>query len=399
MTLRSVLLFTFAAALLSGADDTPFHRAEMIFPLDHWHNHSSSIVELPTGDLLVCWFHGSGERQADDVLIKAARFNKAKAAWSEPFTLADTPQFPDTNPVLFLDNTKRLWLFWPAIIANEWETALMKYRVSSDYTQAAGPPRWSDADNILLIPRNIASRTKEVLGKDVGPSAMGRHAARMMALSTDKYFTRLGWFTRTHPLQLPSGRIILPMYSDGFSFSLMAISDDAGRTWYASEPIVGYGNIQPSVVRRKDGVLIAYMRDNGPPPKRVQTSFSRDEGLTWSPAEDSGIPNPGSSLEAIALRDGNWVMVYNNVESGRNSLAVSISKDEGQTWKWTRHLERDGRPKGAGSFHYPSVMQAQDGSIHVTYSYFLNDLPEGAARKTIKHANFNAAWVEQGDAR
>ena len=44
-------------------------------------------------------------------------------------------------------------------------------------------------------------------------------------------------------------------------------------------------------------------------------------------------------------------------------------------------------------------MQAQDGSIHVTYSYFLNDLPEGAARKTIKHANFNAAWVEQGDAR
>src|SRR5437879_1335842 len=101
MTLRSVLLFTFAAALLCGADDAPFHRAEMIFPLEHWHNHSSSIVELPTGDLLVCWFHGSGERQADDVLIRAARFNKAKAAWSEPFILADTPQFPDTNPVLF----------------------------------------------------------------------------------------------------------------------------------------------------------------------------------------------------------------------------------------------------------------------------------------------------------
>src|SRR3954447_349821 len=201
MTLHSVLLFTFTAALLSGADDAPFHRAEMIFPLEHWHNHSSSIVELPTGDLLVCWFHGSGERQADDVLINASRFNKAKATWSEPFTLADTPQFPDTNPVLFLDNTKHLWLFWPAIIANEWETALMKYRVSSDYTQAAGPPRWSEADNILLIPRNIASRTKEVLGKDVGPSAMGRHAARMIALSTDKYFTRLGWFTRTHPLQ------------------------------------------------------------------------------------------------------------------------------------------------------------------------------------------------------
>ena len=54
----------------------PFYKSELIFPLEKIHNHSSSIVELPDGDLLVCWFHGSGERTADDVVIKAARFNK-----------------------------------------------------------------------------------------------------------------------------------------------------------------------------------------------------------------------------------------------------------------------------------------------------------------------------------
>jgi len=35
-----------------------------------------------------------------------------------------------------------------------------------------------------------------------------------------------GWFTRTHPLELPSGRILVPMYSDGYSYGIMAISDD-----------------------------------------------------------------------------------------------------------------------------------------------------------------------------
>ena len=82
----------------------------------------------------------------------------------------------------------------------------------------------------------------------------------------------MGWFTRTHPLELPSGRILVPMYSDGYSFGIMAISDDGGITWTASEPIVGAGCIQPSVVRKKDGTLVAYLRDNGPPPKRAHIS-------------------------------------------------------------------------------------------------------------------------------
>jgi predicted neuraminidase len=198
---------------------------------------------------------------------------------------------------------------------------------------------------------------------------------------------RLGWFTRTHPVELSSGRILLPLYSDGFSFSLIGISDDGGQTWYASEPIVGYGNIQPSIVVKKDGSLVAYMRDNGPPPKRIQMSRSTDQGLTWSPAEDSELPNPGTSVEAIALRSGNWIIAYNDLESGRHSLALSMSDDEGATWKWKRNLET----REKSQFHYPSVIQAKDGSIHITYSYFV---PAG---KSIKHARLDEAWIKAGD--
>ncbi|MGI8745462.1 MAG: sialidase family protein [Bryobacteraceae bacterium] len=384
--MRIPILCLFAVSLAAA----PQYSGELIFPLEHWHNHSSSIVELPNGDLLVCWFHGSGERTADDVVIQAARWNKSTGKWSQPFTIADTPGFPDTNPTMFIDSRQRLFLFWPVIIAHRWETALMKYRISTDYQQASGPPRWEHQDNIILIPKYIAERTKEVLGKDAaGSGRQAEYAAKMIERAGDEYFTRMGWFTRTHPLQLPSGRILVPMYSDGFSFGIMGISDDGGYTWTASEPIIGYGCIQPSVVRKKDGTLVAYLRDNGPPPKRAHISYSKNDGVSWTPARDTEIPNPGTSLEVIRLSNDHWIAVYNDLEQGRYSLLAALSDDEGATWKWKRHLDGDPAKKINSQFHYPSVIQAKDGSIHITYSYFV---PTG---KAIKHVRLNEDWILQ----
>jgi len=42
----------------------------------------------------------------------------------------------------------------------------------------------------------------------------------------------------------------------------------------------------------------------------------------------------------VRLANGHWLLVRNDTIRGRNSLAVSISDDEGKTWKWTRHLEK-----------------------------------------------------------
>ena len=122
-----------AAGGSPASQDKPFLESELIFPLEHWHNHGSCIVECPNGDLLVCWYHGSGERTADDVVVLGARQQKGARQWSAPFLMADTPGYPDTNPTMFIDPQKRLWLLWPIILANRWETALMKYRISSDY--------------------------------------------------------------------------------------------------------------------------------------------------------------------------------------------------------------------------------------------------------------------------
>jgi len=380
-----------------AAQDSPFFASELVFPLEHWHNHSSSVVELPNGDLFVAWFHGSGERSSDDVVIRGARWNKKTEKWTNPFLLADSPGFPDTNCVLYLDSKSRLWLFWPVIVANTWESALMKYRVSSDYLQPDGPPRWERSDNIILIPRNIAERTQAVFGHLVGEPGIGARASEQIAKANDKFFSRMGWFTRNHPVELASGRMLVPMYSDGYSFSLLAVSDDGGETFYASEPIVGFGNIQPALAVRRNGEIVAYMRDNGPPPKRIQTAVSKDDGLTWSTAVDTEIPNPGSSCQVRTLKNGLWLLVYNDTERGRHSLAVSLSDDEGKNWKWTRHVEHDAAEAQPSTFRYPSLWEAKDGTLHLSYSYSINRLPPDAARNSIKHAHFNLEWIKQGD--
>ncbi len=398
-----------AEAASSREPSAPIYEAELIFPLEHWHNHASCIVEAPNGDLLVCWFHGSGERTADDVKIEGARLRKGERNWSERFVMADTPGYPDTNCAMFIDPRGRLWLLWPTILANEWHTALMKYRISSDYSKD-GPPRWEFSDVLHVTPGQefadaVVKWTSE-REKSLGSDTSERAADWLRDLRThaqDKLYRRLGWMTRAHPFVLDGTRLIVPLYSDGFSFSLMALSDDWGQTWRTSTPLIGAGNIQPSIVERRDGSLFTLMRDNGPAPHRLHQSESRDRGESWSPVTDSELPNPGSGAEITGLRDGRWALISNDTERGRNSLAVQLSDDEGKTWKWRRHLEFEKPGPGAGSFHYPSLIQAKDGTLHASYSYHLarRDLPKDVdgdpAAKSIKHVHFDEAWIMAGD--
>jgi predicted neuraminidase len=413
-----LLCLSLFAPFGSAQIEKPFHSAELIFPLEHWHNHSSCIVEAPNGDLLVCWFHGSGERTADDVKIEGARKRKGASAWSPRFTMADTPGYPDTNCTMFVDPMNRLWLLWPTIMANEWHTALMKYKISSRWL-GEGVPKWETQEVLHVTPGpefvegvnramdklEASSGLSGALSAEHPRETLQAYIARMRKIAGDKLYRRMGWMTRAHPFVLDAKRLIVPLYSDGYSISLMAISDDWGATWHTSTPLVGGGNIQPSIVQRKDGSLYTLMRDNGPAPKRLHQSESRDRGETWSEVSDSALPNPGSGAEIIGLRNGHWVLIYNDTERDRHNLAVSISDDEGKSWKWTRHLELDPPGADAGRYHYPTIIQARDGSLHASYSYHISpnkarkDAGGRPMHKTIKHAHFNEAWVMAEDAK
>ncbi|GIV08060.1 MAG: hypothetical protein KatS3mg019_0151 [Fimbriimonadales bacterium] len=381
------------------------YTSELIFPLNGWHNHASSIVECPNGDLLVCWFSGSGERTADDVQILGARRRRGASRWSQPFTMADTPDYPDCNPVLFIDARKRLWLVWITILNHRWEGSLLKYRLSTDY-QRTFAPRWTMGDVIHISPDERFVEAVEVWLKKLesqGASLPTPLRARLEVYlrtvrqnASDKLSRRLGWMTRIPPL-VEGDRIYLPLYSDGFSFSLIAINEDGSDRWKPSLPILGAGAVQPSLLRRRDGTLVAYMRDNGPPPNRVFVSYSYDNGSTWTEAEKTDLPNPGSSVAALALRTGEWLLIGNDTEQGRHQLAIWLSEDEGRTWRLARHLEKD--EPGHGRYSYPCAIQSRDGAIHVTYSYAIEraDLPRDEhgrpKRSAIKWARFERVWL------
>lgn len=367
--------------------EQPLLESQLVFPLRSEHNHAPSIVELPDGSFLASWYRGSGERKADDVAIYGARLAKGSNEWSPDFLMTDTPGFPDGNTAMMVDNQGHLHLFWPLVLANTWESCITQQLVSHQPTGTASPV-WNRKESLWLKPEDFSTEalTKldkllEALPKPL-PENLAKEVSQVQTRLADKLHQRLGWQTRCKPSVLKSGRILLPLYTDTYSFSIMAISDDHGVTWRAGKPLMGFGNIQPSVLEKKDGSLVAYMRENGFT-DRIRTATSVDGGESWSDVTSLDLPNPGSGLDAVRIASGNWVLIYNDSTKGRNRLAVSLSRDEGQSWSDPKHLEN----QPAGSFHYPAIIQSSDGKIHAIYSYFVQ---EG---KSMKHAQFDESWI------
>lgn len=387
-------------ASFSVADTAPLYRERFIFSGDRGHVHASSIVETPDGSLLAVWyengpqnpayyFQGGDADKSDDVRIAGARLSRGGAAWEAPFVMSDTFGLSDNNPALGIDAQKRLWLVHAtltAVPARTWGSALLQYKVATDY-EGSGAPRWVRSS--ILVPKpdgldELVAREADGVRRRAGrQSPQGLERARgLLERLDDPFARRLGWMPRVHPLALRDGAFLVPLANENFNVAVMAITRDGGETWTFSRPVPGMGVTQPSVVQLRDGRLVAFFRD-ATPAHRIHRSESADGGLTWTPVTVTTLPNPGAGIEAITLASGDLAIIYNDKESSpRDRLAVSISSDQGQTWRWTRHLENTPGER----FDYPSLVQGADGSLHATYSYNL---------KTIKHVTFNEAWVRK----
>ncbi|CAM3324710.1 sialidase family protein [Aquirufa ecclesiirivi] len=299
--------------------------------------HASTIEETPTG-LVTAWFGGTEERHPD-VGIWVSRMVKGK--WTAPIEVANGVQnssirYPLWNPVLFQ---------MPASKGGE----LLLF-----YKEGPTPKDWWG-----MIKRS----------KDGGKTWSNTERLPLGILGPIK----------NKPVMLKDGTLLCPTSSEDNGWRVhFEMTKDGGRTWTRTEAINDgkeFSAIQPSVLFLKDGRLQILCRSkNG----YILESYSSDQGKTWSALKAISLPNPNSGTDAVTLKDGRQVLVYNHVtkesqEWGgkRSPLNVAISSDS-KNWKELAMLENE--PKA--EFSYPAVIQTKDGKIHITYTW---------KREKIKH--------------
>jgi len=329
------------AMLLSGCVSVPqksaIVKSEFIYETAPFPScHASTMAETKSG-LIAAWFGGTAERNPD-VCIYVSRIENGK--WTTPVAVADgvgfaTNRLPTWNPVLFQPKHRPLLLF---------------------YKVGPSPATWWGMLTISDDDGKTWSKPTRLPDGILGP-------------------------IKNKPVQLANGDILSPssVEGDGGWRVHFERSRDGGKTWTATPSVNNgkeIGAIQPSVLFHLDGKLQAIGRTKN---DKLFEVWSSDSGATWGKMNLINLPNPNSGTDAVTLRDGRQLLVYNhNVRTGSNNkgrspLNVTISND-GTNWLPALVLEND--PSAPNGFAYPAVIQTSDGLVHITYTW---------ERKRIKH--------------
>jgi predicted neuraminidase len=289
--------------------------------------HAATIAETPVG-LVTAFFGGTHERNPD-VCIYLSRNVEGK--WTPPGEVAngivnDTLRYPTWNPVLYHIPDGDLMLFYKVGPSpSTWKGMLM---LSKD----AGIT-WSDPEP---LPEGY-----------IGP-------------------------VKNKPLLLENGDLLCGSSTEDDGWKIhFEVTPDFGKTWTKVGPINDskiYNAIQPSILNHGNGKLQILCRTKN---AVIAESWSLDTGKTWSLLHASQLPNNNSGLDAITLKDGRQLIVYNHVKTPqeaskgyRTPLNVALSLD-GKSWYAALVLE----DSEIGQYSYPSVMQSSDGMVHIVYTW------------------------------
>ena len=316
--------------------------------------HSSALCALPSGDLLAIWYGGSREG-ASDVALYTSRLRAGASEWTAPVTTMSRAMAEDElgrmikklgNAVIFPDRAGTLWMVYVSVSVGGWSGSALNVRSSQDDGHT-----WSESRRLTLNP-----------------------------------FFNLSSLVRNKPIYAGDGRIGLPVYHEmALKYPQMlwltpgadGTLEDYRMRSLASEE----GLIQPALVPLEDDRVLMMLRDRRDQ-QSLYTAVSEDNGWTWSEAAPSALPNPDAAIDALRLRDGRILLVYNHSNRDRENLQLAISADEGRTWRTSAVLEEAANRE----YSYPNLVEDERGRIHLIYTW---------QRERIKHVTFNLAWLDR----
>jgi len=174
---------------------------------------------------------------------------------------------------------------------------------------------------------------------------------------------------KNKPVELSNGDILSPTSVESAELSWQVYferSSDGGKSWSATpfvEQDAGIKAIQPSILIHSPARLQAIGRTRS---ARLFETWSNDAGKTWDKLRLTEMPNCNSGTDAVTLRDGRHLLVYNHssIEKMRVPLNVAVSRD-GVHWDAAAVLE----DQGPEQYSYPAVIQANNGLVHVVYTW------------------------------
>lgn len=325
-------------------------------------SHASTVVELANKDVMAAWFGGTAEGKPD-VAIWGAR--RDKSGWTKPVEIVREPGVPCYNPVLFYTKDRRLWLYYKfGPSPSTWSAGRM---FSTD-----GGQTWSAPEHLpagLLGP----IRAKPlVLANGTIVSGSSIESYREWAVWIERSTNNGATWAKIGPI-VPPTDLDRKGYGDGRS---NGVADVPGSTdWKFIQ-----GIIQPSVVQISGSHLRLYARSTAKT-ARVTVADSADDGVTWTQAHPIDVPNPNSGIDAVTLRDGRVVMIYNDSTTARTPLNLAVSTDA-EHFRMFRTLE-----SAPGEYSYPALVQASNGDLLMTYTY---------NRKSIKYVRLALTDVPTG---
>jgi predicted neuraminidase len=316
-----------------------FLKSEFIFESAPFPScHASTLVET-SGHIVAAWFGGKGEGRPD-VGIWLSHLESGQ--WSPPVEVANGVQhnakrYPCWNPALFQPRNGPLLLFYKVgPNPSEWWGLLM--------TSTDGGQTWSQP---CRLPEDVLGPIKD------------------------------------KPIQLPNGDLLCGSSTEHAGWKVhLERSPDLGRTWELSAPLgdsAQFGVIQPTILIHANDTLQVLCRSRQ---ARIVESWSHDSGKTWSPMSATPLPNPNSGIDAVTLRNGSHLLVYNHTTSSRSPLNIAVTRD-GKSWQAALILESQ-----PGEYSYPAVIQTADGLVHSTYTW---------RRKRIRHVMIDPAQLAPKD--